>query len=85
MQKKRTISEQLLAIKIGKPIIFYLLNGKEVKGILRGFEQYSITIENEKGNIETYYKHILGKICFGNAQKLSKVFEKKEEIKEKAN
>lgn len=78
----KSIQTTLLAVKNNKPIVFYLLNGKEVKGILRGFEQYSLTIENEKGFLETYYKHVISKVCWGQAKYFGKVFEIKKEEKQ---
>lgn len=75
----KSIQTTLLSVKNGKPILFYLINGKEIKGTLRGFEQYSITIENEKGQLETYYKHVISKIYWGESKYFSKVFNSKQE------
>ena len=78
----KSVQTNLLSTKIGKTIVFFLLNGKEIKGTLRGFEQYTITIENEKGFLETYYKHVISKICWGKAQFLNKIIgAKKQEEK----
>lgn len=76
-----SIQTKLLATKNNRPIIFYLLNGKEIKGNLKGFEQYSLTIENEKGFLETYYKHAILKICWGQSKNFGKVLSCKKEEK----
>ena len=62
---QKSIQTRLFEAKKDKPISFFITNGKEVKGILRGHEQYSITIETENGNIETYYKHFVTKVNWG--------------------
>ena len=62
---QKSIQTRLFEAKKDKPISFLIANGKEVKGILRGHEQYSITIETENGNIETYYKHFVTKVNWG--------------------
>lgn len=75
-----SIQTQLLKMKKNKTIRFFLLNGKEIIGKLKEFEQYSITIENEKGILETYYKHTILKITWGQATNFIKIFEKKGKI-----
>lgn len=70
---QKSIQTKLLEAKKDKTVVFYLLNGKEVKGTLKGFEQYTITIENDKGLLETYYKHAILKVCWGKVQFNSKV------------
>lgn len=62
---QKSIQTRLFEAKKDKPISFTIANGKEIKGILRGHEQYSITIETENGNIETYYKHFVSKVNWG--------------------
>jgi sRNA-binding regulator protein Hfq len=84
---QKSIQTRLFEGKKGKKITFFLLNGKEVKGILRGHEQYTITIENENGLVETYYKHAVIKVCWGKVQfnnKQNNNKSKQEEVKEEA-
>ena len=78
----KSIQTNLFAVKNNKPIVFYLLNGKEVKGILRGFEQYSITNKNEKGYLETYYKHVVSKVCWGQSKYFNKILGGKKQDKQ---
>lgn len=81
---QKSIQTKLFEGKKGKKINFFLINGKEVKGILRGHEQYTITIENENGLAETYYKHAVLKVCWGKVQfnKPNNNKPKQEEVKE---
>lgn len=65
---QKSIQTRLFDAKKDKPISFNIANGKEIKGILRGHEQYSITIETENGNIETYYKHFVSKVNWGKVK-----------------
>jgi len=86
---QKSIQTRLFEGKKEKKITFFLLNGKEVKGILRGHEQYTITIENENGLVETYYKHAVIKVCWGKVQFNNKPLNnnkqpKQEKVKEEA-
>lgn len=65
---QKSIQTKLFEAKKDKTIVLFLINGKEIKGTLRGHEQYTITIENEKGLLETYYKHAVLKVCWGKVQ-----------------
>ena len=84
----KSIQTRLFEAKKGKKIVFELTDKTKVQGILRGHEQYTITIENEKGYLETYYKHMVGKVCWGKVQFNSKPLNnnkpKQEEVKEEA-
>jgi sRNA-binding regulator protein Hfq len=82
---QKSIQTKLFEAKKDKTIVLFLINGKEIKGTLRGHEQYTITIENEKGLLETYYKHAVLKVCWGKVQLCSKVLKpapKQEQPKE---
>lgn len=83
---QKSIQTKLFEAKKDKAIVLFLINGKEIKGTLRGHEQYTITIENEKGLLETYYKHVVLKVCWGKVQfnKPNNNKPKQEEVKEQA-
>ena len=83
---QKSIQTKLFEAKKDKTIVLFLINGKEIKGTLRGHEQYTITIENEKGLLETYYKHAVLKVCWGKVQfnKPNNNKPKQEEVKEQA-
>ena len=86
---QKSIQTRLFEAKKGKKIVFELMDKTKVQGILRGHEQYTITIENEKGYLETYYKHMVGKVCWGKVQFNSKPLNnnkqpKQEEVQEEA-
>ena len=84
---QKSIQTRLFDAKKDKTIVFFLLNGKEIKGTLREHEQYTITVENEKGFLETYFKHAILKVCWGKVQFCSKVLKpatKQEQPKEEA-
>ena len=68
-KKEKTVKVKTEKEKVTKVYLPLMSpNGKEIKGILRGHEQYSITIETENGNIETYYKHFVSKVNWGKVK-----------------
>lgn len=75
----KNIEIRLLNLKLNKNIVFFLLNGTKVKGILKDCGQYTLTIENEQGFLETYYKHIISKICWGKAQFYANILNNQQE------
>ncbi|NBI07932.1 RNA chaperone Hfq [Senegalia massiliensis] len=40
------------------PVTIYLMNGFQLKGLVRGFDNYTISLENE-GNQNMIYKHAI--------------------------
>jgi host factor-I protein len=38
-------------------VIIYLVNGFQLKGIIKGFDNFTIFIENSEGKLQMIYKH----------------------------
>ncbi|MGV8119311.1 MAG: RNA chaperone Hfq [Candidatus Xenobiia bacterium LiM19] len=38
-------------------VIIYLVNGFQLKGIIKGFDNFTIFIENNEGKLQMIYKH----------------------------
>ena len=43
------------------PVVIYLVNGFQIRGLVRGFDNFSVIIENE-GKQQLVYKHAVSTI-----------------------
>ena len=43
------------------PVVIYLVNGFQIRGLVRGFDNFSVIIENE-GKQQMVYKHAVSTI-----------------------
>ena len=73
MQSKINLQETLLnqsrKDKIG--VTIFLTNGFQLKGFIKGFDSFTVVIENE-GRQQMIYKHAISTIVPGSADRFSK-------------
>jgi host factor-I protein len=62
------------------PVIIYLVNGFQLRGAVRGFDNFTVIIEND-GKQQLVYKHAISTITPFRALTTSYHDNKKEEIK----
>lgn len=43
----------------GVPVTIYLINGVQIRGFVRGFDNFTVIVENEAGRQLLIYKHAL--------------------------
>ncbi|TQQ84710.1 RNA chaperone Hfq [Peptacetobacter hominis] len=44
------------------PLVIYLVNGVQVKGTVKGFDNYVILLEDESGHSSLIYKHAVSTV-----------------------
>ncbi|HPZ10312.1 MAG TPA: RNA chaperone Hfq [Candidatus Eremiobacteraeota bacterium] len=74
--------QQVRREKVG--VIIYLVNGFQLKGIVRGYDNFTLFLENE-GKIQMVYKHAITtispmkpiKIAFSPVQDIQEMSDKK--------
>ena len=48
------------------PVVIYLITGFHVKGVIRGFDAFTLLVELQDGNLEMIYKHAIS--CVNTAK-----------------
>lgn len=46
----------------GVPVTIYLVNGVQIRGYVRGFDNFTVMVENEAGKQLLIYKHALSTV-----------------------
>jgi len=62
------------------PVIIYLINGFQLRGVVKGFDNFTVIIEND-GKQQLVYKHAISTIT--PLRQLTPAFHEKKEDKEK--
>ena len=77
----------------GIPVSVYLLSGFRISGIIKGFDTFTVLIEQQEGGTQLIFKHAISTVSGGKSLTTSgvfsclekskaKVLESKEEVKE---
>lgn len=62
------------AKKDGIPLTIYLLNGFQIKGIIRGYDTFTLTVEDQNGGIQLVFKHAISTINAGKKIRTNTLF-----------
>ncbi len=64
MQKTTNYQEAFLcaARREKAPVTLFLMNGFQLKGVVRGFDNFAVMVESE-GRQQMIYKHAISTIC----------------------
>lgn len=67
--------------KENSAVIIYLVNGFQLRGLVKGFDNFTVVIEND-GKQQLVYKHAISTITPFRPLSANSIIEKKEEVKE---
>jgi host factor-I protein len=63
------------------PVIIYITNGFQFKGLVKGFDNYTVILDTE-GKQNLIYKHAISTICPSKAIAVFELFEAQPDIAE---
>ena len=60
MNKNATLQEQFLSkvLRSGTPLVVFLMNGFQLRGVITGFDNFSVLLQTE-GKQQFIYKHAI--------------------------
>ena len=71
MNKNATLQEQFLCkvLRHGTPLVVFLMNGFQLRGVITGFDNFSVLLQTE-GKQQFIYKHAISTIVPAQAVSL---------------